>query len=205
LPISATSFPRYATPEGETQMSFLCKRVDEGARRRYQPYHECAQRQLERELALIEKLKLAGYFLCVWDIVRFCKDNGILAQCRGSAANSAVCYALEIIRPVPIVGKMVHPYLEPAAGQGSAGLPAPVAGTGAAPHAGRAAIPGATAAHGHDRRRIYGRAGRGVAQRHGLQALGKARPRTMWSTETPRSCGAIPTRRSGYAWKPTPR
>jgi error-prone DNA polymerase len=95
-------FPRYPVPEGETQMSFLRQRVDEGARRRYQPYHERARRQIERELALIEKLKLPGYFLIVWDIVRFCKENGILAQGRGSAANSAVCYALEITAVDPV-------------------------------------------------------------------------------------------------------
>ncbi|HUP03915.1 MAG TPA: error-prone DNA polymerase [Bryobacteraceae bacterium] len=95
-------FPRYPTPGGESQISFLRKRVEEGARRRYQPYHERARRQMERELALIEKLKLAGYFLIVWDIVRFCKENGILAQGRGSAANSAVCYALEITAVDPV-------------------------------------------------------------------------------------------------------
>jgi len=61
-------FPRYPVPEGETQISFLRKRVDEGARRRYQPYHERARHQIERELALIEKLKLPGYFLIVWTL-----------------------------------------------------------------------------------------------------------------------------------------
>jgi error-prone DNA polymerase len=95
-------FPRYPVPEGETMAGFLRARVDEGARRRYQPYHERAQRQIERELALIEKLKLPGYFLIVWDIVRFAKENGILAQGRGSAANSAVCYALEITAVDPV-------------------------------------------------------------------------------------------------------
>jgi error-prone DNA polymerase len=95
-------FPRYPVPQGETQMSFLRQRVDEGARRRYQPYYERARRQIERELALIEKLKLPGYFLIVWDIVRFCKDNAILAQGRGSAANSAVCYSLEITAVDPV-------------------------------------------------------------------------------------------------------
>ncbi len=95
-------FPRYPVPQGETQISFLRRLVDEGARRRYRPYHEKARRQIEHELALIEKLKLAGYFLIVWDIVRFCKENGILAQGRGSAANSAVCYALEITAVDPV-------------------------------------------------------------------------------------------------------
>src|SRR6202158_3535560 len=77
-------------------MSFLRQRVDEGARKRYRPYHNSARRQIERELALIEKLKLPGYFLIVWDIVKFCGEHSILAQGRGSAANSAVCYALGI-------------------------------------------------------------------------------------------------------------
>jgi error-prone DNA polymerase len=95
-------FPRYPVPQGETMASFLRKRVEEGARRRYQPYHERARRQIERELALIEKLKLEGYFLIVWDIVRFCRENDILAQGRGSAANSAVCYALEITAVDPV-------------------------------------------------------------------------------------------------------
>jgi len=95
-------FPRYPVPAGETMAGFLRARVDEGARRRYQPYHERARRQIERELALIEKLKLPGYFLIVWDIVRFAKENGILAQGRGSAANSAVCYALEITAVDPV-------------------------------------------------------------------------------------------------------
>jgi error-prone DNA polymerase len=61
-----------------------------------------AQAQIEKELNLIEKLDLAGYFLIVWDIVRFCLRNGILAQGRGSAANSAVCYALSITAVDPV-------------------------------------------------------------------------------------------------------
>jgi error-prone DNA polymerase len=95
-------FPRYPVAEGETQMSVLRQRVEEGARFRYRPYHERARRQIERELALIEKLGLPGYFLIVWDIVRFCRENGILAQGRGSAANSAVCYALRITAVDPV-------------------------------------------------------------------------------------------------------
>jgi error-prone DNA polymerase len=95
-------FPRYPAPEGQTMMSFLRARVDEGARLRYRPYHEKARRQIERELALIEKLKLPGYFLIVWDIARYCRENDILAQGRGSAANSAVCYALQITAVDPV-------------------------------------------------------------------------------------------------------
>src|SRR5579871_2538689 len=95
-------FPRYPVPPGETQMSFLRKLANEGARLRYDPYHQKARLQIERELALIEKLQLPGYFLIVWDIVRFCRENGILAQGRGSAANSAVCYALQITAVDPV-------------------------------------------------------------------------------------------------------
>src|SRR5438093_955184 len=95
-------FPHYPVPEGETIDSFLRKRTDDGARQRYRPYHEKARRQIERELALIEKLKLAGYFLIVWDIVCYCREAGILIQGRGSAANSAVCYALGITAVDPV-------------------------------------------------------------------------------------------------------
>ncbi|MBI1898915.1 MAG: error-prone DNA polymerase, partial [Acidobacteria bacterium] len=95
-------FPKYPAPAGETMASFLRKRVDEGARNRYRPYHQRARQQIERELRLIEKLKLEGYFLIVWDMVEFCRRNGILAQGRGSAANSAVCYALGITAVDPV-------------------------------------------------------------------------------------------------------
>jgi error-prone DNA polymerase len=95
-------FPAYPVPPGETMNSYLRQLADRGARQRYQPYSEKAQRQIERELAMIEKLDLAGYFLIVWDIVRFCKDKGLLVQGRGSAANSAVCYALEITAVDPV-------------------------------------------------------------------------------------------------------
>jgi len=95
-------FPRYPVPEGHTQMSYLRYLADEGARDRYRPYHDRARHQIERELALIEKLGLAGYFLIVWDIVRYCRENDILCQGRGSAANSAVCYALRITAVDPV-------------------------------------------------------------------------------------------------------
>ncbi len=95
-------FPRYPVPPGETEASFLRKRTIDGARNRYQPYHQRAKYQVERELALIEKLKLEGYFLIVWDIVEFCRKQGILVQGRGSAANSAVCYALGITAVDPV-------------------------------------------------------------------------------------------------------
>jgi error-prone DNA polymerase len=95
-------FPRYPVPEGETMDSFLHKRTWDGARCRYRPVSARVRAQLEKELALIEKLKLSGYFLIVWDLVCFCERNGILVQGRGSAANSAVCYSLGITAIDPI-------------------------------------------------------------------------------------------------------
>ena len=83
-------------------MSFLRKITDIGARDRYRPYHDKARAQVARELDLIEKLELAGYFLIVWDIVNFCRQQDILVQGRGSAANSAVCYSLGITAVDPV-------------------------------------------------------------------------------------------------------
>ncbi|MGC9995239.1 MAG: error-prone DNA polymerase [Terriglobia bacterium] len=95
-------FPKYPLPSGETQMSFLRRRVEEGMIARYGSHNEKARKQVERELALIEKLDLPGYFLIVWDIVRFCREKQILVQGRGSAANSAVCYSLGITAVDPV-------------------------------------------------------------------------------------------------------
>ncbi len=95
-------FPEYPVPHGETMASFLRKITQAGARERYRPYDDRARRQIERELNLIEKLDLAGYFLIVWDIVNFCRQEDILVQGRGSAANSAVCYSLGITAVDPI-------------------------------------------------------------------------------------------------------
>src|SRR5664279_3662972 len=87
--------------------SFLAKRVAEGVIKRYGAKRDAAlyaraQKQVETELALIQRLGLAGYFLIVWDIIRYCQQNDILVQGRGSAANSAVCYALEITAVDPV-------------------------------------------------------------------------------------------------------
>jgi error-prone DNA polymerase len=99
-------FPKYPVPEGESMMSFLRERAREGFHIRYghapADLKERARCQIERELALIEKLKLPGYFLIVWDLVHFCGRETILVQGRGSAANSAVCYALGITAVDPI-------------------------------------------------------------------------------------------------------
>jgi error-prone DNA polymerase len=95
-------FPTYPVPAGETEMSFLRHITEVGARERYRPYHGKVRAQIARELDLIEKLDLAGYFLIVWDIVNYARQQQILVQGRGSAANSAVCYSLGITAVDPI-------------------------------------------------------------------------------------------------------
>ena len=104
-------FPRYPVPEGETMNSFLRERTREGFQSRYgranPEIKTRARRQIESELSLIEKLHLEGYFLIVWDLVRFCREQNILVQGRGSAANSAVCYSLGITAVDPIAMELL--------------------------------------------------------------------------------------------------
>jgi error-prone DNA polymerase len=95
-------FPKYPVPDGKPEIHFLRQRTHDGMVWRYGLNNERAQAQIGRELDLIEKLDLAGYFLIVWDIVRFCREQNILVQGRGSAANSAVCYALGITAVDPV-------------------------------------------------------------------------------------------------------
>ena len=99
-------FPKYPVPEGESMVSFLRERTREGFEQRYRratpDLAARARSQVQRELTLIEKLKLSGYFLIVWDLVRFCREQNILVQGRGSAANSAVCYSLGITAVDPV-------------------------------------------------------------------------------------------------------
>ena len=95
-------FPAYPVPDGGTQIEFLRAQTMKGAHERYRPLSQRARNQLEKELKLIEQLHLEGYFLIVWDIVRFCREHGILVQGRGSAANSAVCYSLGITAVDPV-------------------------------------------------------------------------------------------------------
>jgi error-prone DNA polymerase len=89
-------FPKYPVADEDTMASLLRRETMAGARERYGELTPQISAQLERELSLIEKLDLPGYFLIVWDIVRFCNREKIFAQGRGSAANSAVCYSLGI-------------------------------------------------------------------------------------------------------------
>ena len=95
-------FPKYPVPDGKSQAHFLRARTLEGMLARYGAQNEKARAQIEKELKLIEKLQLEGYFLIVWDIIRFCRERNILVQGRGSAANSAVCYALGITAVDPV-------------------------------------------------------------------------------------------------------
>ncbi|BDE04801.1 hypothetical protein WPS_00770 [Vulcanimicrobium alpinum] len=105
----AGEFPLFPIPENETSpQSYLRTLVYRGARGRYAwPLDPKVERQLEYELGIIARMDLAGYFLVVWDIARAAKELGVLAQGRGSAANSAVCYALEITAVDPIAGELL--------------------------------------------------------------------------------------------------
>ncbi|MCU1656922.1 MAG: polymerase alpha subunit [Pseudonocardiales bacterium] len=98
LKLIAPDLPPFPVPDGHTEMTYLRQLTYDGAAERFagKPHEEQAYRQIEHELAIIEELHFPGYFLVVWDIARFCRKNGILCQGRGSAANSAVCYALKV-------------------------------------------------------------------------------------------------------------
>ncbi|WFE29417.1 error-prone DNA polymerase [Solwaraspora sp. WMMD791] len=98
LQLVAPRLPDHPVPAGHTEMSWLRELTWRGALERYGPReaHPEAYRQLDHELDMIEKLDFPGYFLVVHDIVAFCREQDIYCQGRGSAANSAVCYALRI-------------------------------------------------------------------------------------------------------------
>src|SRR5262249_3810216 len=96
-------YPSEQLPDGMTSSQWLRHLVLEGARARHGgvvPADVAAQ--LEKELALIGELDYDGYFLGMWEIVEFCRSQGILCQGRGSAANSAVCYCLRITAVDPV-------------------------------------------------------------------------------------------------------
>ncbi|AXB46935.1 error-prone DNA polymerase [Amycolatopsis albispora] len=95
LSLVAPSLPPFDVPDGYTEADYLREKVMEGAAYWYEG-NDAAYRQLEHELRIIEELGFPGYFLIVWEIVDFCRRNNIYCQGRGSAANSAVCFALGI-------------------------------------------------------------------------------------------------------------
>ena len=100
-------FPGFATPHGETMDSYLRERTFASAHERFGPLPENLHRQLNKELELIARLKFSGYFLIVWDICAWARQQKILVQGRGSAANSAVCYVLGITAVNPLKHRLL--------------------------------------------------------------------------------------------------
>ena len=117
LALIAPQLPPFDTPEGHTEDSWLRELVMVGAAGRYGPRTSAvaAYAQIERELDVISALNFPGYFLVVHDITQFCRRNNILCQGRGSAANSAVCYALGVTAVDPVAnGLLFERFLSPA-------------------------------------------------------------------------------------------
>jgi error-prone DNA polymerase len=126
LVLVAPQLPPFPCPDGLGEMAYLRRLVAQGAIRRYGPRggsglsgdgldrNRRAWRQIDHELAVIEALGYPGYFLVVWDIVEFCRRSNIYCQGRGSAANSAVCYALGITKADAVaLGLLFERFLTP--------------------------------------------------------------------------------------------
>jgi len=118
LALVAPRLPPFPTPAGHDEMSWLRHLSEQGATRRYgprhAPEHPRAWPQIDHELGVIEQLGFAGYFLVVWDIVEFCRRRDIYCQGRGSAANSAVCYALGVTKADAVrLGLLFERFLSP--------------------------------------------------------------------------------------------
>ena len=119
LRLVAPRLPDFPVPEGMDEQGYLRQLVTEGALERYGPRHDERVRgawtQLEHELEVIGGLGFAGYFLVVWDIARVCRQLNIYCQGRGSAANSAVCYALGVTNVDAVeLGLLFERFLSPA-------------------------------------------------------------------------------------------
>jgi error-prone DNA polymerase len=118
LELVAPRLPDFPVPPGHTEMTWLRELASRGAARRYGPRHAertpGAWRQIDHELDMIEQLGFPGYFLIVWDIVEFCRRADIYCQGRGSAANSAVCYAIGITKADAVsLGLLFERFLSP--------------------------------------------------------------------------------------------
>jgi error-prone DNA polymerase len=123
LSLVAPNLPPFPCPPGHTEMSWLRELTERGATRRYgarpsptNPTERVrgAYEQIDHELRIIEALGFPGYFLVVWDIVEFCVRSDILCQGRGSAANSAVCFALGITKADAVsLGLLFERFLSP--------------------------------------------------------------------------------------------
>ena len=118
LALVAPSLPPFPCPGEHSEMSYLRYLVEEGATHRYGPRpvggEQGAWATIDHELDVIEVLGFPGYFLVVWDIVDFCRREDIYCQGRGSAANSAVCYALGITKADAVsLGLLFERFLSP--------------------------------------------------------------------------------------------
>lgn len=118
LDLVAPNLPDYDTPAGHNEMSYLKELTYASAQVRYatrpENIREQAMKQIAYELSVIEELQFPGYFLIVYDLVDFCRRSNILCQGRGSAANSAVCFALGITNAEPIsAGLLFERFLSP--------------------------------------------------------------------------------------------
>ncbi|MEO8898486.1 MAG: DNA polymerase III subunit alpha [Candidatus Dormibacter sp.] len=102
LDFSESRFPGFPVPAGETPFSVLYRLCQEAVQRRYRPMTRAVAARLQRELEVIEKTKLAEFFLITWDIMRFAREHHIPGQGRGSAADSIVAYLLDITRVDPV-------------------------------------------------------------------------------------------------------
>ncbi|MDQ6681807.1 MAG: DNA polymerase III subunit alpha, partial [Chloroflexota bacterium] len=100
-------FPGFEVPEGETPFSYLYQLAHEGLRRRYRPITKQALTQLTHELEIIDRTHLAEFFLIVWDLMEFARQNEIIGQGRGSAGDSIVAYCLGITKVDPIEHKLL--------------------------------------------------------------------------------------------------
>ncbi len=119
LSLVAPQLPDFPVEQGHTEVSYLRMLTEQGAQRLYGSRDServpGAWKQIDYELAIIEQLNFPGYFLIVWDIVQFARNSNILCQGRGSAANSAVCYALGITNCDPVaLGLLFERFLSPA-------------------------------------------------------------------------------------------
>jgi error-prone DNA polymerase len=125
LKLVAPNLPPYPCPDGLNEMGLLRRLTEDGAERRYGkrkggPDGTDSERvpraygQIDHELRLVAELGFAGYFLVVWDLVEFCRRSNIFCQGRGSAANSAVCYALGITNADAVsLGLLFERFLSP--------------------------------------------------------------------------------------------
>jgi error-prone DNA polymerase len=118
LALVAPDLPPFPCPDGLDEMGYLRRLTEEGAQRRYGPRSAPgtgkAWSQIDHELDVIEHLGFPGYFLIVWDLVEFCRRHDIYCQGRGSAANSAVCFALGITKADAVsLGLLFERFLSP--------------------------------------------------------------------------------------------